>query len=174
MEGTRRPTRTVEGNLKGKSYAGQSGEKIHVHNGLRMLPDIAGCPTYGLKGQFNEIELALFRQRSLESRLAPAARGQYWTTPAAGYDKVDRHHIEMTPVSMCKTWPTKTALKAFDQLLKCGYQGTYHHFSKKRLDRYLSEFAARHNVREANTVDQMRGPVAHTVGKRLMYRDLVA
>ena len=29
----------------------------------------------GLKGQFNEMELAVFRQRSLESRMALAARG---------------------------------------------------------------------------------------------------
>ena len=30
----------------------------------------------GLKGQFNEMELALFRQRSLESRMAMAQRGE--------------------------------------------------------------------------------------------------
>ncbi len=51
----------------------------------------------GLKGQFNEMELALFRQRSLESRLAMAQRGELWTTLPAGYEKVERHRIEMTP-----------------------------------------------------------------------------
>ena len=50
----------------------------------------------GLKGQFNEMELALFRQRSLESRMAMAQRGELWTTLPAGYDKVERHRIEMT------------------------------------------------------------------------------
>ena len=50
----------------------------------------------GLKGQFNEMELALFRQRSLESRMAMAQRGELLTTLAAGYDKVERHRIEMT------------------------------------------------------------------------------
>ena len=48
------------------------------------------------KGQFNEMELALFRQRSLESRMAMAARGEFPTSLPAGYEKVDRHSIEMT------------------------------------------------------------------------------
>ena len=51
----------------------------------------------GLKGQFSEMELAVFRQRSLESRMALAARGELWSSLAVGYEKVDRHHIEMTP-----------------------------------------------------------------------------
>ena len=50
----------------------------------------------GLKGQFNEMELALFRQRSLESRIAMAQRGELFSTLPAGYDKVDRNRIEMT------------------------------------------------------------------------------
>ena len=50
----------------------------------------------GLKGQFNEMELALFRQRSLESRMAMAQRGELFATLAAGYEKVDRNRIEMT------------------------------------------------------------------------------
>ena len=58
MEGTRWPARTVEGNLKGKSYVRQVHEKTRVDSELRMLPDIAGCTTYGLKGQFCEMELA--------------------------------------------------------------------------------------------------------------------
>ena len=51
----------------------------------------------GLKGQFNEMELALFRQRSLDSRLAMARRGELFATLPAGYEKVERHRIEMTP-----------------------------------------------------------------------------
>ena len=80
-----------------KSNVGQLGERTRSGNRLRVLPDIAGCPTYGLKGQFNEMELALFRQRSLESRMAMAQRGELFSTLPAGYEKVERHRIEMTP-----------------------------------------------------------------------------
>ena len=50
----------------------------------------------GLKGQFNEMELAPFRQRSLESRMAMAQRGELFATLPAGYEKVERNRIEMT------------------------------------------------------------------------------
>ena len=53
----------------------------------------------GLKGQFNEMELALFRQRSLESRMAMAQRGELFATLPAGYEKVERNRIEMTALS---------------------------------------------------------------------------
>ena len=51
----------------------------------------------GLRGQFNEMELALFRQRSLESRIALAERGELRMHLPAGYEWVDGAGIEMTP-----------------------------------------------------------------------------
>ena len=40
-------------------------------------------------------------------------------------------------------------------MLKRGYVGTYHRMSPKHLHRYVDEFAGRHNVRTADTIDQM-------------------
>ncbi len=51
----------------------------------------------GLKGQFNEMELALFRQRSLESRIALAERGELRMHLPAGYEWVEGVGLEMTP-----------------------------------------------------------------------------
>ena len=51
----------------------------------------------GMKGNFSEAELAVFRQRSLESRMELARRGEFFTTLPAGYEKAGRHRIEMTP-----------------------------------------------------------------------------
>ena len=59
-------------------------------------------------------------------------------------------------------------------MLKRGYLGVYHRMSPKHLQRYVDEFVARHNVREMDTADQMAHIVARLVGKRLLYRDLVA
>ena len=52
--------------------------------------------------------------------------------------------------------------------------GTYHHMSEKHLDRYINEFSGRHNDRPADTIDQMQSVVVGMVGKRLMYRELIA
>jgi len=42
----------------------------------------------------------------------------------------------------------------------------------KHLDRYVGEFAGRHNIRDADTVDQMVAIAKGMVGKRLRYADL--
>ena len=51
----------------------------------------------GLKGQFADMEPAIFRQRSLESREALAGRGELFPHLPAGSGKVDRHSIGKTP-----------------------------------------------------------------------------
>ncbi len=44
----------------------------------------------------------------------------------------------------------------------------------KNLQRYVNEFAGRHNSREQDTVDQMTVIARGFVGKRLRYRELIA
>ena len=42
------------------------------------------------------------------------------------------------------------------------------------INRYTTEFVGRHNIRDGDTIDTMRGVVAGAVGERLMYRNLIA
>ncbi len=65
-------------------------------------------------------------------------------------------------------------MESFWSMLKRGYQGTFHHFSEKHTDRYVAEFSGRHNMRDADTVDQMGIVARQAVGKRLKYDDLTA
>ena len=65
-------------------------------------------------------------------------------------------------------------IESFWSLLKRGYHGTFHHISPKHLPRYVNEFATRHNLRERDTEAMMGETVARMVGKRIMYRDLIA
>ena len=67
-----------------------------------------------------------------------------------------------------------SGMESFWSTLKRGYHGTYHKISPKHLQRYVDEFAGRHNVRERDTAEQMALVVAGLVGRRLMYRDLIA
>lgn len=65
-------------------------------------------------------------------------------------------------------------VESFWSLLKRGYQGTYHQMSPEHLDRYVGEFAGRHNQRELDTIDQMAAITRGMEGKRLQYRELIA
>ena len=46
--------------------------------------------------------------------------------------------------------------------------------SPKHLQRYVSEFAGRHNIRDRDTINQMIATTAGLVGKRLQYRELIS
>ncbi|MYH56978.1 MAG: transposase [Boseongicola sp. SB0675_bin_26] len=64
-------------------------------------------------------------------------------------------------------------MESFWSMIKRGYIGTFHHFSAKHLQRYVTEFAGRHNMRDLDTLDQMAEIVDGMIDKRLKYRDLV-
>ncbi len=64
-------------------------------------------------------------------------------------------------------------IESFWAALKRGYHGTFHHISEKHINRYVGEFAGRHNDRPKDTLDQMQAIVRGLVGKRLQYRDLI-
>ena len=65
-------------------------------------------------------------------------------------------------------------VESFWSMLKRAHKGTFHKLSTKHLQRYMDEFAGRRNIRSLDTIDQMRHLVCRMVGKRLMYRHLIA
>lgn len=65
-------------------------------------------------------------------------------------------------------------VESFWALLKRAYHGVYHHISEKHLDRYIGQFAGKHNIRELDTIDQMAEVVRGMVGKRILYAELAS
>ena len=80
-----------------------------------------------------------------------------------------RHRISEYVSGMAHT----NGIESFWALLKRGYHGTYHKFSVKHLDRYVQEFAGRHNQRPLNTIDQMAAMAHGLDGKQLTYEELI-
>ena len=64
-------------------------------------------------------------------------------------------------------------MESFWALMKRGYTGIYHKMSPKHLDRYVTEFEGRHNVRGLDTEEQMEQLAKGMAGKRLRYEDLI-
>ena len=65
-------------------------------------------------------------------------------------------------------------IESFWSMLKRAHRGTFHKISPKHLDRYVGEFAGKHNIRDSGTLVQMRDTVARLVGRRLLHRELIA
>ena len=75
---------------------------------------------------------------------------------------------------MDKTWESPAA---HDSALTQIGTGRVHLISEprqKHLDRYVREFAGKHNIRDAGTMAQMATIAAGLTGRRLMYSSLTA
>ncbi len=99
-----------------------------------------------------------------------------YTDEALAYEGLPRHHesVKHSVSEYVREQAHTNGMESFWSMLKRGYVGTYHKMSPKHLDRYVQEFAARHNVRDEDTVDQMARIIEGMAGKRLCYEELIA
>ncbi len=100
---------------------------------------------------------------------------QLYTDSAGGYKGIMRKHesVKHSVGEYVRGQVTTNGIESFWSMLKRGYVGIYHHMSEKHLQRYVDEFAGRHNMRPMDTVDQMALAVQESEGKRLSYKQLI-
>ena len=106
-----------------------------------------------------------------------AAKGAtVYTDNAAAYQGMLFKHesVRHSTGEYVKEMAHTNGIESFWSTLKRAHKGVYHKISEKHLDRYVRQFAGKHNAREDATIIQMQNVVVGMVGKRLMYRDLVA
>lgn len=98
-----------------------------------------------------------------------------YTDDARAYIGLENHESVKHSVSEYVNGQAHTnGMESFWAMLKRAYHGVYHHISPKHLQRYVDQFAGKHNMRSLDTREQMHHIVAGMVGRRIMYRDLVA
>ena len=104
-----------------------------------------------------------------------AQGAKVYTDDASAYDGLEnREAVKHSVAEYVRGQAHTNGVESFWSMLKRAHKGTFHKLSAKHLQRYVNEFAGRHNIREMDTIDQMQHVVAEMVGKRLMYRDLIA
>ena len=105
-----------------------------------------------------------------------ASDAAVYTDEAAAYRGIPRDHeaVQHSVGEYVREMVHTNGMESFWATLKRAYHGTFHHLSEKHFQRYVDEFAGRHNVRDADTIRQMESVVIGLVGKRLTYRELVA
>ncbi len=99
-----------------------------------------------------------------------------YTDDAAAYKGVEREHeaVRHSVSEYVKGMAHTNGIESFWAMLKRAHGGTFHKISPKHLQRYVSEFAGKHNIRESDTLFQMHDTVAGLIGQRLLWRHLVA
>ncbi len=99
-----------------------------------------------------------------------------YTDDAKAYKGIEREHeaVKHSVSEYVRGQAHTNGIESFWSMFERSYHGTFHKISPKHLDRYIREFAGKHNIRESGTLAQMRDTVARLVGRRLLHRDLIA
>ena len=98
-----------------------------------------------------------------------------FTDDATAYDSLPFAHatVKHSVAEFVNGMAHTNGIESFWSMLKRAHKGTFHKISPKHLDRYVQEFAGKHNIRQLGTLAQMRDTVARLVGRRLLLRDLI-
>ncbi len=112
--------------------------------------------------------------RFIEDRTAPAAK--VYTDDYVVYRGMPRDHEAVRHIDgeYVRGKAHTQGIESFWSMLKRAHKGTFHHFSAKHTQRYVTEFSGRHNNRSANTMDQMICLAKNMEGRRLTYENLIA
>ena len=100
-----------------------------------------------------------------------------YTDEAAAYkgmSEFDHEAVNHSVAEYVRDMAHTNGMESFWSMIKRAHTGAFHKISPKHLDRYVQEFAARHNLRDRDTIDIMSAVAEGGVGKRLRYENLIA
>ena len=113
-------------------------------------------------------------QGFVADHVAPGAT--VYTDDAIAYESMPFDHatVKHSLSEYVKGDVHTNGIESLWSMLKRAHMGTFHKLSPKHLDRYVQEFAGRHNLREQDTIAQMAAVTDGMEGKRLTYARLIA
>ncbi len=105
-----------------------------------------------------------------------APHATVYTDEASAYEGMpfDHETVKHSALEYVRGDVHTNGTESFWSMLKRAHTGIYHKMSPKHLDRYVQEFAGRHNLRDEDTLVQMGTVVRGLEGKRLTYAALTA
>ena len=165
---------TFIGGLEGNKHSHKKQRLGRGGVGKTIVAGVKDRPTNEIRASVVEGRDAETLQGFVADHAAPDAI--VYTDEAAAYKGMPFDHVSVRHATgeYVKEMAHTNGMESFWATLKRAHKGVYHKISPKHLDRYVQQFAGKHNARDDDTIHQMGSVAAGMIGKRLMYRELVA
>ncbi len=164
----------VGGKLKNMHGDKREAARDRYNYGKSIVVGVKDRQTNKVSAGVVDNTTALTLQSFIEERVVSDAR--VYTDDGAGYRNMpffDHDTVNHSAGEYVRGDVGTQGIESFWSMLKRAHTGTFHKISPKHLDRYVTEFAGRHNMREYDTLNQMGEIVRGMVGRRLRYADLI-
>ena len=100
-----------------------------------------------------------------------------YTDDASVYDRLfdfEHESVKHSVAEYVRGMAHTNGIESFWSMLKRAHKGVFHKLSPKHLQRYVNEFAGRHNIRDKDTLAQMTFVAARLANRHLPYNELIA
>ncbi len=165
----------IGGKLKNMHADKREAARDRYNYGKSIVVGVKDRQTNKVSAGVVDNTTALTLQTFIEDRVVSDAR--VYTDDGAGYRNMpffDHDTVNHSAGKYVRGDAGTQGIESFWAMLKRAHTGTFHKISPKHMDRYVTEFAGRHNARGRDTVDQMEIMVEGMSGRRLRYPDLIA
>ena len=103
------------------------------------------------------------------------AGARVFTDEHRGYRGLPRHEtVSHSTGEFVRGEVHTNGIESLWSTVKRAHKGVYHRLSEKHLQRYVDSFAAKRNIRDADTADQMAAVVASLFGREITFDVLTA
>ncbi len=172
------PVEVDEAFMGGKEGNKHASKKLGVKSGVGGKTAVLGVKDRKTKQVtavvVNDTEpdtLRGFVSRTVEEGATVYTDG---SSPYRGMTGYEHDFVRHSVGEFVKGMAHTNGVESFWAMLKRGHTGIYHRMSPKHLQRYVNEFAGRHNLRNLDTIEQMAVIARGLDGKLLRYATLKA